>query len=62
MHGHLNVKYRENSSFVKISQEKRVIYMKTYVRFWLYLAEFFLGCEMLRTKFSEIIKTHFYFQ
>jgi len=60
MHGHLNVKYRENSNFIKIRQEQPVIYMKTCVLFCLYLAEFFIGCEMLQTKFVDRIKTHIF--
>jgi hypothetical protein len=35
--------------------------MTTYVHLWLYLAEFFLECEMFRTKVVEKIKTHFMF-
>ena len=32
----------ENSSFFNVCQEERVVYMKTYVLWWHYLAEFFL--------------------
>jgi len=32
--------------------------MKTYVRFWQYLAKFFLEWEMFRVKVVEKIETH----
>jgi hypothetical protein len=35
----------ENSSFIEIWQEKRVLYMKIYVHFWSYLAQFVLEGE-----------------
>jgi hypothetical protein len=34
--------YRENLNFIKMLQEERVLYIKTYVYLWKYLAEFFL--------------------
>jgi len=34
--------YRENSSFIEIGQESRVLYMKTNIHFLSYLAQFFL--------------------
>jgi hypothetical protein len=52
---------RENSSFIKIWQEERVLYMKTYVHLWQYLAEFFLEWKMLQRKVVERIKTHILF-
>jgi hypothetical protein len=50
----------ENSSFIKIGQELRVLYMKTKIHFW-YLAHFFLELEMCQTKVVEKIKTHILF-
>jgi len=52
---------RQNSSFINIWQEKRVLYMKPTIYFWSYLAQFFLECEMFLTKVLEEIKTHFVF-
>jgi len=49
---------RENSSFVNIWQELQVLYMKTNVHFWSYLAQFFLEWENFQTKCVEQIKTH----
>jgi hypothetical protein len=49
---------RENSSFIKIWQEWRVLYMKTDIRFWSYLTNFFLEWEMFQAKLVETIKTH----
>ena len=49
---------RENSSFINMWQEQRVIYMKTDTRFWSYLAQFFLEWELYRTDVVEQIKTH----
>ena len=51
---------RKNSSFIKIGQEERVIYMKTNVQLWWYLAQF-LKREIFRTTVVERIKTHFAF-
>jgi hypothetical protein len=42
----------ENSDFIKIWQEYRALYMKTYV----YIPEFFLKLESLRAKIVEKIK------
>jgi hypothetical protein len=36
--------------------------MKNYIRFWQYLAEFFLKQKMSRAKVAETIKTHISFQ
>jgi hypothetical protein len=50
---------RENSSFIKIKHEKRVLYMTTCVYVCLYnLADFFLLWKMFYTKVVEKIKTH----
>ena len=49
---------RENSRFIKIWQEYQVLYMKTDIHFWSYLAQFFLEWEMFQTKVVEKIKTH----
>ena len=35
--------------------------MKTDIRLWQYLAEFFLEWEIFQTKFVQKIKTHFIF-
>ena len=40
-------------------QEWRVLYMKTNIYFWSYLAQFFLEREMFQTKIIEKIKTQF---
>jgi hypothetical protein len=48
---------RENSSYIKIGQEYRVLYMNTNIHFWPYLAHFFLEWEMFHTKVVEKIKT-----
>ena len=48
----------KNSIFVKIWQEYRVCYMKTDLRFWSYLAQFFLVWEMFQTNAVEKFKTH----
>jgi len=48
---------QENSSFVEIWREKRVLYMKADVYLWQYLAHFFLEWEMFQTKVVEKIKT-----
>ena len=49
--------YRENYSFIKIWQEKRVVYIKTYVNLQ-YLADLCLEWKMFQTKVVEKIKTH----
>ena len=49
---------RENSSFIKIGQEQRVLYMKTSLHFWSYLNHFFLQWEMFQTNVVEKINTH----
>jgi hypothetical protein len=49
---------RESSSLIKTWQEIRVLYMKTYVHLWQYLAKFFLEWEMFWAKVVEKIKTY----
>ena len=49
---------QEYLSFIKIWQWYRVLYMKTNVHFWSYLARFFLEWEMFQSKVVEKIKTH----
>ena len=48
----------ENSSFIKIGQKWRVLYMKINIHVLSYLAQFVLDWEMFQTKFVEKIKTH----
>ena len=50
----------ENSGFIKMWQEWRVLYMKTHRHLWQYLAHFFLEWEMFQTKGVEKIKTHIF--
>jgi hypothetical protein len=45
----------------KIWQEKRVLFMNTYVHLWQYLAELFLNWEIFQTKVVGKIKTHILF-
>jgi hypothetical protein len=40
----------KNSSFIIIWQEQRVLYVKTNINVWSYLAQFFLKWEMLQKK------------
>ena len=49
---------REYSSFMKIWQEYRLLYMKTNIHFLSYLVHFFLEWEMFQTKGVEKIKIH----
>ena len=49
---------RENSRFIKIWQEYRVLYMNTNIHFWSYLAQFFLELEYFLTEVVEKFKTH----
>jgi hypothetical protein len=49
---------QENSSFIKIRQKQRVLYMKMSPHLWQYLAKFFLEWEMFQTKVVEKIKIH----
>ena len=48
----------ENSSFIKIWQEKLVFYVKSNIHFWSYFTQIFLEWEMFRTKALEKIETH----
>jgi hypothetical protein len=49
----------ENSGFIKIRQEYRVLYMKTSRHFLSHLAHCFWEWEMFHTKVVEEIETHF---
>jgi hypothetical protein len=49
---------RADSSFVKVRQQYRTLYMKTYTCLWQYLAEFFLEWEIFQIKVVEKIKIH----
>jgi hypothetical protein len=40
---------RENSSSIQILQGERILYMKTNIHFWSYLAHFFLEWEIFQT-------------
>ena len=51
----------ENSSFIKIRQEKGHFTFRPIYIFLSYLAHFFLEWEMVQTKVTEKIKTHFVF-
>jgi hypothetical protein len=48
---------RENSSFIKIGQKWRVLYMKTNTQFWSYVAQLFLAWEIFQRKVVEKIRT-----
>jgi hypothetical protein len=48
----------EISSFIKIWQGYWVLYIKTYVHLWYYLAQFFLGWGIFQTKVVANIKIH----
>jgi hypothetical protein len=50
--------YWGNWSFIEIRQEQPVLYVKTDIHIWSYLAQFFLEWEMLQTKVVQKIKTH----
>jgi hypothetical protein len=49
---------RENSRCIKIGQEKQVLYMKTHIHCWSYLAHIFLEWEMFQKRVVQKIKTH----
>ena len=54
--------HRENSIFIKIGQEHRVLYITVTIYFWSYLAQLFLDWKIFQTKVLEEIKTsHFVF-
>ena len=42
---------RQNSRFIKIGQEERVLYLKTNIYFWSYIAQFFLECFVFNNFF-----------
>jgi len=48
----------ENSRYIKIWQEWRILYLKTNKRFWSHLAQLFLEWEMFQTKVVEKVKPH----
>ena len=50
--------FQKDSDFTKIWREYRVLYMKTNIHFWSYLAQFFLEWEMFQTKVVQKIRTH----
>jgi len=52
---------QENSSFIKIGQEHRVLYVKTFVQSSSYLAHLFLEWKMFQTKVAEKIRTNILF-
>jgi hypothetical protein len=52
---------RENSSFIKMWQQKRLFHMTTNTQYSSYLAQLFLEWELFQTKVVEKIKTHFMF-
>ena len=52
---------RENSRFIKIGQEQRVLYTKLDIYFWSHLAQFFTEWEVLQTNVVGKIRTHFMF-
>jgi hypothetical protein len=52
----------ENTSFIKIRKERRVLYMKTNMHFSSFPSQFFLEWEMFHTKIVEKIKTQIYVQ
>ena len=47
----------ENSSFIKIWQKQRILYMKTNIHFLSYLVYFLLDWKMFQTKVVEETKT-----
>jgi hypothetical protein len=49
---------RQNSSSIKVFQEKLGLNMKTDIRFWSYLAHCFLEWKIFRTKIIWKIKKH----
>jgi hypothetical protein len=51
----------EDSSFIEICYELRVVYINAFSRLWQYRAEFLLEWEIFHTKGVEKLKTHFVF-
>ena len=49
---------RENSSFTKIWQLQRTLYIKTYLHLWHFVTDFFFGWEMFQTNVVDKIKTN----
>ena len=49
---------RENSSFIQICKQWRVLFVKTSVHLWQYLVDFVVEWEVFQTKVVEKIKTH----
>jgi len=45
-------------NFIKIGQEKGLLYMKTDIHFWSYLAHFFLEWKMFQTNVVEKLEIH----
>ena len=50
--------WQENSSFIEIKEDYRILYLKTFWYLWQYLAKLFLEWEMFQTKVVEKFKTH----
>ena len=50
--------YRGNTSFIKICEERRSLYMNTGIRFWSYLAQLLVKWEVFQRKIVQEIKTH----
>ena len=50
--------FRKNSSFIKIWQEQRILYMETNLYLWQYLAYIFLEWEIFQTKVADKTRTH----
>jgi len=48
---HFSKLCQENSSFIKIEQESRVLHMKINIHFWSYLVKFFLEWKSFRQHF-----------
>ena len=48
----------QNSIFITIRQEQRILYMKTDRQFWSHLAQLFSEWEIFQRKVVEKIKTH----
>ena len=55
---HFYKTYQENSSFIKIGQGWRVIYIKTNIHFWAYLSQFELEWKTFQKKVLEKMKTY----
>ena len=53
---------RENSSFIQIWKEWRILYIKKNIYFLSYLAHFFVEWEIFQAKFVEKVKTYVFVQ